>query len=350
MKIYKIENFIRHIRNLITMNYYCLMGRTFVQDPRTTINIEVTSICNLKCLFCAYRKKESARKSMPNDLFFNYIEQAVDLGFQQFGLTPITGDVFMDKDLFEKLTFLDEHKSVKCYSFFTNFTIPNKRKIDQLIELKKLNHITISVYGHDLNSFLTITQSNKSTYYRLLNNLEYLISRLDKINFSLDIGLRSYHKIPKKSKSKLKEILKLYRERGIKVSTSQTYNNWGGYITKEDIKGLDIDIGEKDSVYKKGACSMPFNSIMIKSNGIVNACPCRDVNATLKIGDLKNEKLKDILSSQNTKYMSLIDNQQRGIFPPVCKNCDFYKSIYRRRSFSYESTTLTLEEFKKTIH
>jgi hypothetical protein len=42
--------------------------------------------------------------------------------------------------------------------------------------------------------------------------------------------------------------------------------------------------------------------------------------------------LRDIISMRNPVYASLIEEQQRGEFRPVCKSCDFYKSIYHMRS------------------
>ena len=84
------------------------------------------------------------------------------------------------------------------------------------------------------------------------------------------------------------------------------------------------------------------------ATGIVNGCACRDVDATLRIGDLNEKPLREILSTQNQAWMDLIAEQQRGEFRPVCRSCDFYKSIYHARSkYRKEGLPLqTLEEFK----
>jgi hypothetical protein len=88
------------------------------------------------------------------------------------------------------------------------------------------------------------------------------------------------------------------------------------------------------------------------ATGIVNACACRDVDATLRIGDLNEQPLKEILSPNNATYMALIGEQQEGRFRPICRSCDYYKSIYRHRSLNKKlgRKTLTLEEFLSTLN
>jgi len=340
----------RNLRNLVLFNCAFLMGREFIPDPRDTLNIETTSICNLKCRFCAYRKKKSPKVSMTTIFFADCVEQAVAIGFRKFHLTPITGEVFMEPAFFDKLDFLERHAGVQEYSFFSNLTVPSLDKIERLVGLRKLARLTVSVYGHDLNSFIAVTQSNEPTYHRLVENLRTLHHHLAKFPGTVEIGWRSFHSIPKKAKSEMLEALQLFRSSGIRVRRSQVYNNWGGYVTGEDVRGLDIDINDSDIIYKKGACTMLFNSVMIMATGIVNGCACRDVDATLQIGDLHRQPLAQILSSRNQIYMELIENQQKGNFPPVCRCCDFYKSIYRLRLSSPGKTEpLTLRDFRAAI-
>ena len=80
----------------------------------------------------------------------------------------------------------------------------------------------------------------------------------------------------------------------------------------------------------------------------MNGCSCRDVEATLRIGNLNETPLREIISNRNATYMQLIDEQQEGQFRPICKSCDFYQSIYHSRS-SYRRNNLKLQslaEFK----
>lgn len=342
-----IANRARNIFSMAETNLNRFMGRELIPVQRDTLCIETSSLCNLKCRFCAYEKKQSARVSMKTETFKDYVEQAIALGYRHFVLTPCTGDVFMDRHIFDKLDFLDNHPQVRGYEFFTNFTIPDAGEIKRLLGLNKLLHLTISLYGHDRNSFIAITKSTAKVYDRLLANLDTLYGLLGRKTFPLEFGLRSTNALPRLPVTDLLKSLKRFENAGVKVRTSRTYNNWGGYISTDDVKDLDIYITGTDEVYKQGACVRLFTTVQVMASGIVNGCACRDVDATLRIGDLTATPLRDILSSRNETYMQLIEEQQRGEFRQICGDCDFYKSIYHGRfgDWRRKAETQSIAEF-----
>jgi len=328
-----------------------LLGREFIPAQPDMLSVETSSACNLKCRFCAYVKKQSPKVSMSNDLFGDCVRQALDIGYRRFELTPCTGDVFMDRHLFDKLQLLEANPGVAGYRFFTNFTIPRPRDVERLFHLHKLEQLTISIYGHDLASFVAITGSTEKIYRRLIGNLEILLQSLERKRFALEFGFRSTRDMPRRPVSEVMEMLQRFAQRGIAVRRSRLYNNWGGLITQDDVKGLAIDIKGAENVYKNGACALLFTSVQVMATGIVNGCACRDANATLRIGDLTTTPLREIISPRNAAYMSLIDEQQRGEFRPICRSCDFYKSIYHKRAeYRRDDTALqTLAEFKERM-
>jgi MoaA/NifB/PqqE/SkfB family radical SAM enzyme len=324
-------------------------GREFIPAQRELLCVETSSICNLNCRICGYGKKQSPRLRMPDALFHACIDQAVDMGIQRFQLTPMTGDVFMDPRFMDRLEFLDSHPKVKSYEFFTNFTIPNEARIEHLFGLKKLRQLVVSIYGHDVDSFVAIAQSEPRIYRRLLNNLESLYQRLEQRRFHLEFGLRTVRRISSDSDSDLLRILERFREAGIRTRRSRVYNNWGGLVSNADVEGLDIEITTADAVYKKGVCTMMFTDVQVMATGVVNACACRDVDATLRIGNLKEQPLREIFSRHNQAYMTLVQEQQEGYFRSICRSCDFYKSIYRKRSSNRGQNSLTLDEFMERL-
>ena len=332
MSLETIAASVRNLRNRVVLNTNFWREQEYIPDPRHMLCVETTSLCNLKCKFCAYSKKQSARMSMSNEDFSGYINQATAMGFSRFQLTPCTGDVFMDKHFLAKLEFLETHEQVDGYEFFTNFTLPKAETIERLATLAKLTSLNISIYGHNPDSFVAITKSTEKVYSKLVENLSTLFKIHEKFGEKLSFGFRSYRHVPSADSSDLLKMLEQFRNSGVTVRTSRIYNNWGGYITNEDVRGLDMQITESNSTYKKGACSLLFNQVQVTASGIVNACACRDVDHTLKIGDLNDTTLAEILSPLNESYMQIINEQQEGRFRKICQNCDFYKSIYRRRS------------------
>lgn len=307
------------------------LGREFIPVDLGPFNIETSSACNLKCRFCAYEKKISPKVNMTNEMFADVVNQATELGFDRFHLTPCTGDIFMDKHAFEKFAFLEAHPKVKGFHFFTNLTIPTHDQLLRLLEFSKLERMTISVYGHDEASFIAIAKSSPKIYARLIANLETMVEHLDRWPFRISVGFRSSFDVPDYDSSDLMRLLSRFKKGGAHVHASHgVYNNWGGYISQEDVAGLNMHILDSDSVHHSGACVKLFDAIQVMATGVVNACSCRDVDATLRIGDIQHMSLKEIVSARNAEYRKIIQEQQDGNFRPVCKGCDYYRSIYHQ--------------------
>lgn len=351
MKRNSVIKTVRNLRNAVSMNINRARGVEFIPSRVDCLSIETSSLCNLDCVFCAYGKKQSPKLTMSDELFASSITQALELGYDNYDLTPCTGDVFMDRRIFNKFEFLDNNPAVKSYGFYTNFCVPRPKDIERLVALKKLSGIGVSIYGHDLESFLAISRSTESVYRRLVRNLEQLLGIVKRQKFPIHIAVHPGRNSIRGRKSEITDLLDRFKQAGVSIKLSKgVYNNWGGFVTQDDVRGLPIDIVGADAIHKNGACVRLFTTIQIMATGIVNGCACRDADATLQLGDLKTAPLRDIISVNNPAYIALIEEQQRGDFRPVCKSCDFYASIYHKsRSYAKNNVPLqTLDQWRAT--
>jgi len=343
---------VRNFKNAIAININRARGREFIPTGLHSLGIETSSLCNLDCRFCAYVKKTSPKVTMKDAFFKNCVAQALDMGYRHIDLTPCTGDVFMDRGIFNKLAFMDETPGVAGYGFHTNFTIPKAHDIKRLFDLAKLTDLSISIYGCDAKSFVDITQSTEKVYRRLVYNLETLLGEIGRRRFSMQCSVHPGVASLRGRVSEITRLIERIRKAGIAVKISNgVYNNWGGTVTKEDVRGLPIDIVGPGLVYKNGACVRLLTAVQIMATGIVNGCACRDAEATLRLGDLNEMPLRELISSRNPRYMALIEAQQQGQFQPICKSCDMYASIYRNSS-GYRKSGVelqSLDAFKKRI-
>jgi hypothetical protein len=352
MKPALILKSVRSVRNAVATNINRVRDREFIPKSAISLGIETSSLCNLECRFCAYVKKQSPKVSMKDEFFRNCVAQALEMGYRRFDLTPCTGDVFMDRGIFNKLDHMETNPGVLSYSFFTNFTIPKAQDVKRLFDLGKLSHLAISIYGYDAETFVAITQSTEKVYRRLVYNLETFLGQFERRKFGLHISLHPGVASLRGRSSEITRLLDRFRKAGVTVKVSKgVYNNWGGYVTNDDVHDLPIDIAGPDLIYKNGACVRLFTTVQIMATGIVNGCACRDADATLRLGDLKEAPLRDIISSRNPVYMALIEEQQQGNFRPVCRSCDMYASIYHKSSaYRKEGVELeTLAEFKRRL-
>lgn len=309
--------------------------------PRTQIFIETSGRCNLACRFCAYPKQETPGVFMSTERFRDILAQTTSMGFRHFGLTPMLGELFADPTIFEKFEALQAHPLVESYLFYSNFVLPNEAAIREVSALSKLRELHVSVYGHDRESFCAITRKPESQYERLSANLRTLaaIARETDIGHRLHFSMRTLGGI---SRATLPEteitrtLFELADSHGAKIDVAEDYDTWGGTVLPEDVAPVGIKLTPGSGIYKGGACSLIFGSVQIKADGIVHACACRDVDGSLRLGHLDDAPLSEILSLDNDKYRSLIENQHAGRFTENCRSCSMYSSILddRPRNFA----------------
>jgi len=307
------------------------LNRSYVLEPKAVLYVEATGKCNLRCRFCAYPKKMTGKVAMLPDDFTGLMDEVASLGYRTIDLTPTTGEVFADKYFMDKLDYLEGLDGIDEYRFFTNFILPSESDVQRLVALRKLSKINVSIYGHDLDSFLAMTDSNANSRVRLTRNLQTLFDSVDDQSPALDFHLRTrkqFEGVDSSDDELCRLLVKLRDERGSAVYMNQWYDNWGGLVSQDDVEGLDIEIIPEDDVEKNGACRLIFGANMIRSDGRVSACYCRDQDALLQIGHTEDTPLSELLSSKNIEMKKLIEKQQRGEFPDICKSCTEYRSIY----------------------
>lgn len=316
------------------LNKNRLLGRSFVPPPHWRLFVETVSYCNLECRFCSYPKKLRPRTVMDEALFTSCIDQAGEMGFEYIAITPITGDIFMDKRVLERMAYI-EQSPAKVFGFYTNFVGADAQSINTLLSMRKMTYMEISIYGHDLEGFQRITGRGETQYRRFLDNLATLdeLLALSPSAAEIVLGFRTDRSFrwPWPEMNELIEVAQRLETRGVRIGYSSIVDNWGGDVTEDDIAGLDMNFTDGGRLYKKGACALPFDSIQVTATGEVNACACRDPKGTLWLGDLKTTPLAEILSADNERWMSIIESQEAGRFNEVCRNCGFYQSIYDDR-------------------
>jgi radical SAM protein with 4Fe4S-binding SPASM domain len=107
----------------------------------------------------------------------------------------------------------------------------------------------------------------------------------------------------------------------------EDYDSWAGEISAEDL--LAQGLKPRRMPRKRGACELLVNQPVVLADGRVNGCACRDVEAELIIGDLQESSLAEICKGKT--IAQLLERQEQGDYPDVCKRCTYYVSVYNRR-------------------
>ncbi|MFC1641294.1 radical SAM protein [Myxococcota bacterium] len=346
----------RNAACFVILNRARARGASYVPHPRRRLFIEPISYCNLACKFCPYSKHMRERTIMDDALFRSCIDQAAQLGYRNIVLTPIGGDVFVDKHFLTKAQYLEDHSGTMNFEFYSNFVDANEATIAALLNMKRLRRIEISVYGHDRPSFRNITTRDSPQYDRIVENLQTLNRMWPTIGRDTEIvvSVRTYRscRFDQENADPLYQAIRSLRRHGLPVSLVTAVDDWGGTIRRRDMSGVDMDLLQGGRfLYRKGACVLPFDAIQIAANGSVHVCACRDVGGDLTIGNIRTEPLAQIISSYNKKWLGMIAAQDAGRFTPVCASCSFYQSIHdsRRIRDSRNGELMTKETFFRIL-
>lgn len=332
----KFRTFLKNGYYRLTVPINRLAKNRWIEDPRS-FSIEISSLCNFNCVFCAYQHTtDKMRKIMNYEEFVEAVDQVVNCGGSIIELTPLTGDILTDrKGIIKKLEYLQNNKNIKEFSFTTNASLLSEKYIKEFLRFDKIRSMKVSIYGHDKDSFEKITQT--VLYEKVIENLNILHRYIDKIPFRISLGIRSYYNFSTKtfdnankdlSASKIQKIISiLKKKRNVDFGYHRHYTNWGGYVTKDDLKGLPIILKDDQFGYKSGPCSRLF-TYMILSNSDLILCGCRDGMREMVIGNIKENNLSFLISNKNKKYIQWIEDQEKDLFNGPCKNCDFYSPVY----------------------
>jgi len=305
-------------------NYYVLRRRREYNLIPSGIGIFSTTACNGNCCFCANRYLKDNRMNMPFDVFKRAVDEYARMGGKSISLTPSPGEVMLDPNFFEKVSYI--HKKGMTCSLFTNALLFDKN-IDNLIkyEIDDL-HIDLAdiVPRYDSRVFGISEESSKKRINAVIKFLEELEKRNMKRKVHLDFRpMRPINKIIIDMKKT--PFWRMYKKRIFTMSFLQSYDNWGGLITKKDLLG--IQTLKRPPKIKLYPCAALF-TISILPDGKIRLCGCRckrTLNDELVIGDFNKMSLKDLEKSE--KWREIIINFQKGKLPEVCKDCSFYRPL-----------------------
>lgn len=288
--------------------------------------IETTNLCNANCIFCAYQFNKDKKITMPIDKLASILEEYRHLGGDTVNFTPLTGEVFTDRQFLDKVK-LARDLGFKQINTFTNATSIDKFDLDE-IYYSGLTNIMISVSG--LNEEIYKLMYRKNSYQRVLTNILSLAKRFheldDKMLQSLHISFRADR--PKVDMEKFEDFSKLkpYLFGGVSCSYLTHYDNWAGQIKEEDLlPGMFM----KDASFDKTLTCDRMFMLKVTADGKYRACGCRvDYSAETDDFYLGHSDSNSILEVYNsTKMLKLKNSFKNKVLLDECKKCSWYENF-----------------------
>ncbi|MBF0246992.1 MAG: radical SAM/SPASM domain-containing protein [Alphaproteobacteria bacterium] len=343
---------LKYYKHSLRVYWNRLLGREFVEANKSPC-IEISGVCNLNCVFCAYREKSEAKVVMSTEAFARHVDQLVQLGYGHFGLTPQTGDVFVDKHVADKLDVLEAHPGVTGYEFITNLIGASPETLKHMMGLKKLTRMYISLYGRDADSFQKITDRKSHQFDRLVANLDTLADLSPEFQGVLGSFIMtdsdfswSPFDAPQGEEPPLLAAVRRLAQSAPRFDWSGNhidFDSWGGRVTQQTLDNLGMGFNlVGPTVPMAGPCSMLFGGFIVLADGKVNACACRAVDSSLVIGDANVQPLAEILHPDNPAYRVILERHRKSDYPDACRDCKIFTSIHRRKR---HADTVTVEQY-----
>ena len=284
--------------------YEIFPQKKILDDFPPLVQIEPSSICNFRCVFCFETDKNFTNKkngfmgTMKVDLFKNIIDQIENK--VEFVTLASRGEPLVSKEFEEMIKYTSEKfLNVKIN---TNASLLNEKKCHAILE-SKIKTLVFSADAAD----------------------EKLYSEL-RVNGKLSTTLRNikmFNSIKEKHYKKSKIIT---RVSGVKFKSDQNFNDmeklWGDLV--DQVAFVDYNPWEnnyeKESNDIQQSCSDLWRRMFIWWDGKINPCDV-DYKSNLKIGNISNLSISNAWNS--TEYSMLRDkhlNKKRSELTP-CRSC-----------------------------
>ena len=278
-----------------------------IVKPLTSLIIEPTNTCNLRCSFCFVTEGMTRDEGFMDLVLFKKIID--DTPSLEHICMHNWGEPLLHKDIFKMLDYAYQ-AGVKHIVMNTNGTLLNEKMINKIVE-SPLNIIRFSIDGS--------AETFKKIRGVELANIEANIIRLKQLKETQrpDLSMGVVFTVDEETQQDIDEYIKY----------------WSTIVDHVRIQPKLIQSPRKEP------CPEPFGKeygkLVILWDGTVIPC-CVDYNAALKVGNAKTEKVSDLWGYG--KIDTLRYQHEKGAYPKTCINCNECNVSKTHKRFFFEET------------
>lgn len=288
------------------------------------LRIETVNICNNLCVVCAYRDQTRVKSTMSMATYRKALEDYREMGGGYVSITPLVGDVLLDRHLKERIEVIRKAEWVTGVGMTTNAAMAHRFDDSELEDIvSSFEWISISIYGCDQEEYEIMTK--RRTYKQLLNGIRRICTYARN---PVSLEFRLLKKRPREELDRWlrEEVFEAEPTNCFVNSTLLKYANWSIYSAENNPLPFNAQWAPEEPKDHKAQCLIPIFGFMVFSNGNVSFCPCDNFDDVeeLRLGNINEQSLIDIYNSD--KVQRLWDWKKHGI-PEFCKRCTFYAPL-----------------------
>jgi predicted O-methyltransferase YrrM len=294
-----------------------------VQLRPLSLFCETVNICNSECVMCPYTCQTRTKGTMSDELFMEIIRQYAEMRGGYLSLTPMVGDILLDKHIPQRLKLLQEVRDIITPSITSNLFALGSWDDDTVVQmLQTFQMLHVSCYGISPEEHRAITRRDQFDCF--LTQMRRLIKLKKESNASAEIAI-GFRALYQHAPETVQEFQ--LREFGQVVKTSgvcSVYCNWGNSMSGP----LPGEAYFQPAGFNTSPCLFLTMAMMVFWNGAVSACACCDFNgdSDLALGELgKDGTLMGLFNGERNHR--IWQQHQNSALPRYCERCSFHKPL-----------------------
>ncbi|MBR3622286.1 MAG: radical SAM protein, partial [Selenomonadaceae bacterium] len=300
-------------------------------DTPYNIGIEVSSLCNARCVYCAHSKGNHGlyEGNMSMELFKKIIGQIREFPKKiRLIETYSFGEPLCNPHLEEMIEIIRKEDIAEKINFTTNGLLFNKKRTDALMKAG-VDTIRISLQGLNADTYKKMCGVNMN-FEEFLSNLRYLYENRGncKIRMKIaDIALKDEPDGEKKFEEMFGDIAdSIFVEHILPIYGHVNYDEVDGSIKENALNGR----GDVKQTEMHKVCHRPFYRLRVTADGKVGANCCDQPNDII-YGDLRKNSLKDLWGGvQRNSFLKMLLRGEKDKHP-VCSKCVLANDITNER-------------------
>ena len=277
--------------------------REFISQHPIHLDIELSSLCNLKCSMCWQSGDMTVPKNhMDIGLFKKIIDEGVSNGLASIKLQS-RGESLLYPDILEAIKYASD-AGVLDIQLTTNSTLIDQTVSADELVMSGLNKLIFSYDQAHIDSYKELYSKNID----IMKKINEVLESAKKNNSKLKTRIQTFVEDPsdqEKTLEYLKDKFPLCAEFLVNVLWNSSTDSPAHNILEE---------------YNLEPCNYLWQRLVIFANGSVSLC-CRDYNETIVLGNAFDSTIQDLWTGKlMTEYRKIHTEDRRQM--PICKNCE----------------------------